>query len=255
MHFQIVLTVLYMMFMLFTLLVNYMNIQKQVFGDLEATYFLIGGDIEYHDEEKEKTRKVLSWGTATIFSIASIVVISIFIFSPNIGAIVSGTCPNSSSVYFHENPIEADLECCNWHNKGSCINSRMKNKHGMDFCYLKPNYNAGVDYQSTYCNDLLGLASCSMFRNDSGNFFDWDEDKSHVTNIRICKSFCEELYEACGSASDGEETWGVLYSDGSELCRIRFPFSVVEDNQNCFNSGSLVEISLLLIVLSILLQL
>ncbi len=66
------------------------------------------------------------------------------------------------------------------------------------------------------CSDLVGLLSCSVCHTNSAEF------ARSITNITICPSFCDELYDACGGSSTGESR--------TQYCQSEFGVSLVPSN-------------------------
>jgi len=209
-----------------------------IFGK-DATYFRLG-EPQQTDGRKKTVNiwNTVGWIFGMVISVTGFIILCWGLFRP-ISGDVNGTCPNATDVFL-STPEVADLNCCYWHNKGSCVNTKSL-IGGKSICNsgVKPNYNNGVQSQTKQCNDLLGLMSCALFRNDSGNFITWDDKQQRIVSYKICKSFCEEMFEACQDAKDGLlfKTWGQRYVNATDFCENHFPFIVEDSNEMCFNSG------------------
>jgi len=196
----------------------------------------------------------MTWIFGATISIIGFIILCWALFRP-LGGTVDGICPNAS--IFYKTPEKSDLSCCTWHNSGSCLNSGQKiNGNFLCDSRVKPNFNVGIQYQSQKCNNILGLMSCAMFRNDSGNFITWDPIKQMITKYKICRSFCDELFQTCSTTKEGLSllTWGERYANSTDFCNKQFPFTIDESNKACFNSGSSIKPYLFLFIIMIFLQ-
>jgi len=236
-------SIIYLLFSSCTLLVYLLQKENDVFGDYgPASYFK-----DFDPEEQAKVadqhknlRKIKTglWLLSIALSIASVVAICYLMFR-GLGGQVDGYCPVDNN-YFFPQPWKADLGCCEWRNSGSCV------KPG-PYCDQKPNYNSDQHNQTTMCNDLLGLVSCATFHPRAGDFIQWD--KSSIQQLRICTSFCDELWYSCKYSSGSNGQYYSQYKNAYDFCTLAFPFTVVNGTQSCFNFGSHNNIPVTLIIM------
>lgn len=54
------------------------------------------------------------------------------------------------------------------------------------------------------------------------------------TQVLICSSFCNEVYDSCKTAEFGGKRIGDEYKNGHDFCKSQ-DFKVAENNQQCFS--------------------
>lgn len=189
----------------------------------------------------------------------------------------STTCPVGD--IFYDAPRTADLQCCSWHNKATCVNVNKlfaANENtptcqtpgslgglsvngtalpSCQVCNAKPDVSlyfrdlpgcssdsSKCSYLNSDCDSLNGLYTCAMMGGKAANYLDYGDAVNPISQLRMCSSFCQEWYNTC-------QPYAVnTYESAQAFCQaIGTNVDVVEDDGlTCFSpAASLPRLSLL----------
>ncbi|KNC51215.1 uncharacterized protein AMSG_06572 [Thecamonas trahens ATCC 50062] len=178
------------------------------------------------------------------------------------------TCP-AGDIFYHQ-PHTADLPCCRWHNKATCVDVHklyasntpsdptcVTNTGDNVFingtlapscsvCDLKPDVwlffddPPGCDgdddctYQNSKCNKLSGLYTCSMFSGAAAEFLDYGTASQPINKLRMCSSFCDEWWTECQPFINSND-----YSSPRDFCTaVGTNIEIVSNSTKCFSAAS-----------------
>ncbi|KAL0484017.1 Hhip [Acrasis kona] len=106
------------------------------------------------------------------------------------------------------------------------------------------------------CLDLMHQYICLPCSPNNANFY-----RPKILLIEgkldLCSSFCDNLYQKCFAAPVDGGTVGTKYSSSSSFCTVglrpysNVPITVSTDSTKCFNSGSSLKVSWMLVALTV----
>ncbi|KAL6055649.1 hypothetical protein QOT17_016632 [Balamuthia mandrillaris] len=150
---------------------------------------------------------------------------------------------------FFTSPVKPvpSLTACSAFNELACCSVNYTNQVAGGTDALHQHVYANLGSPSAACQDLFGELACIYCHPNQGLYFRRKPVSSLPDELHLCSSFCDRLYQACGSATlkdrDGIAV-NQAYRSGTEFCRDDphwfqlWDPDVITEGDNCFDPSS-----------------